>query len=295
MELVRRVTLMREISREARAKGRKISFVPTMGALHDGHLSLVRRGAELGDIVVVSIFVNPKQFGPAEDYDRYPRDLARDTDLCIQETVDYLFAPEVRDVYPPGFRTHVEVEGLSAVMEGDSRPGHFRGVATVVLKLLNIVRPHFAIFGQKDGQQGIILRRMVRDLNVDVELIIAPTARDDDGLALSSRNAYLAPDERAVAPELYRALEQGRSAVVEKGVRDARQVERAIRERLERQPKIRVDYIAIVDTEALAPRDTIEGETMLALAAWVGETRLIDNVIVEPPPREEAAAPEDTA
>jgi pantoate--beta-alanine ligase len=290
VELVRRINLMNEISREARAKGRKICFVPTMGALHDGHLSLVRRARELGDLVVVSVFVNPKQFGPREDLESYPRDLARDTDLCIQEGVDYLFAPSAAEMYPEGFRTYVEVEGLSSVYEGATRVGHFRGVATVVLKLFNIVRPHFAFFGQKDGQQAIVIRRMVRDLNVGVELIIGPTQRAEDGLALSSRNAYLDHEQRKAASALYRALEKGRALVEESGVRDAREVERAVRRVLEDVEGARIDYVAVADTENLVPVERVENETMIALAVWLGETRLIDNVIVKPPAHVPAAA-----
>lgn len=282
MELVRRIHLMREISRQARARGKRIAFVPTMGALHDGHLSLVRRAREMGDIVVLSVFVNPRQFGPGEDFARYPRDLARDADLCMQEGVNYLFAPETDEMYPPTFRTLVEVEGLSEVLEGASRPGHFRGVATVVLKLFNIVRPHFAFFGQKDAQQALLLRRMVRDLNLDVELVVAPTVRHDDGLAMSSRNAYLAPNEREAATVVYRSLEVARALVEDEGVRDTAEVESALRKVLQAQPLTRVDSIAVVGAEDLQRHDTIEGETLVALAVYIGATRLIDNIIVRP-------------
>ncbi|RMF74246.1 MAG: pantoate--beta-alanine ligase [Acidobacteria bacterium] len=282
MELIRRLHLMREISQEARGRGRKIGLVPTMGALHDGHLSLVRRARELCDLVVVSVFVNPAQFGPNEDFDRYPRDLTRDADLCVQEGVDYLFAPSGEEMYPPGYRTWVEVEGLSDVFEGASRPGHFRGVATVVLKLFNIVRPHFSFFGQKDGQQVVIVQRMIRDLNLDVELVVCPTQRDADGLALSSRNAYLDPDERAAATCLYRALERARELIEDQGVRDARQVEAAMRQVIESEPLARLDYLAITDTETLERVDEIDRRVLVALAVWIGETRLIDNMILEP-------------
>ncbi len=282
MELVRRVPMMREISREARGKGKKIGFVPTMGALHDGHLSLVRRARELADIVVVSIFVNPKQFGPDEDYDKYPRDIARDADLCLQEGVNYVFAPETPDMYPKAYRSYVEVEGLSTVLEGASRPGHFRGVATVVLKLLNIVRPHFAFFGQKDAQQALLLRRMVRDLNVDVELVVAPTIRHDDGLAMSSRNAYLSPEERTAALVLSRSLERARSLVEDAGVRDTREIEGAVRRILESEARASTDYVAIGSAEDLERHDVIDTETLVAIAVRIGETRLIDNVIVRP-------------
>ncbi|UCF68733.1 MAG: pantoate--beta-alanine ligase [Acidobacteriota bacterium] len=282
MELIRRVHLMREISQEARGKGRKIALAPTMGALHDGHLSLVRRARELGDIVVVSIFVNPTQFGPEEDYARYPRDLGRDADLCIQEGVDYVFAPEPQDMYPDGFGTYVDVLELSAVLEGATRPGHFRGVCTVVLKLFNIVRPHFAVFGQKDAQQAVILKRMARDLNLDVELIVGVTVRNEDGLALSSRNAFLSPEERRAATKLFRALEEGRRLIESAGETRGPVVEATVRKALAGSKSLRVDYVAVVDSDKLAPVEQISGSTLIALAAWVGETRLIDNVTATP-------------
>ncbi|MEN6526137.1 MAG: pantoate--beta-alanine ligase [Candidatus Polarisedimenticolia bacterium] len=282
MELVRRVHMMREISREARGKGKKIAFVPTMGALHEGHLSLVRRARELGDIVVLSVFVNPKQFGPNEDYAKYPRDLARDADLCLREGVDYVFAPEPEDMYPPSYRTYVEVEGLSTTLEGAARPGHFRGVATVVLKLFNIVRPHFAFFGQKDAQQALLLRRMAKDLCLDVELVVCPIVRHDDGLAMSSRNSYLSPEERVAALALHRALEKARELVEERGERRAAEIESVVRRTIESEPPARLDYVAVVSTDDLERKDVVDGETLVALAAFVGPTRLIDNVIVKP-------------
>lgn len=282
MDLVRRATIMRELSREARSKGRKLSFVPTMGALHDGHLSLVRRAKELGDLTVVSVFVNPRQFGPSEDYASYPRELTRDADLCIQEGVDLLFAPEAGEMYPEGFRTHVEVEGLSDVLEGASRPGHFRGVCTVVLKLLNLVRPHFAFFGQKDAQQALVVRRMVRDLNLDTELVICPTVRQDDGLALSSRNAYLSVEERQAAAVLHRALDAGRRAIEEEGERDPHAIERCLRDVLAGEPRARVDYAVVVDGETLQPLQQLDRPVALMLAVWIGSTRLIDNQFARP-------------
>ncbi len=282
MELVRRLHMMREISREARARGRKVALVPTMGALHDGHLALVRRAREIADIVVVSVFVNPTQFGPSEDLARYPRDLARDSDLCIQEGVDYLFAPAAEEMYPKGYRSYVDVEGLSEVYEGATRPGHFRGVATVVLKLFNVARPHFALFGQKDGQQVVVVRRMLQDLNLDVELVVCPTERAEDGLALSSRNVFLSASEREAAPSLYRALERARDLVEAQGVRDGRQVERAMRQILEATALVKIDYVALVDLDRLEPQDDIKGPVMAAVAAWLGNTRLIDNLVLTP-------------
>jgi len=283
VDLVRRVQAMQEMARQARGTGKKIAFVPTMGALHDGHLSLVRRARELGDVVVVSIFVNPNQYGPAEDFSRYPRDLARDADLCIQEGVDHLFAPEPEEMYPPGHRTFVDVEGLTAVLEGASRPGHFRGVLTVVMKLLHIVKPHFAFFGQKDAQQALVVRRMVKDLNLDTEIVVAPTVRHEDGLALSSRNVYLGPAERAAATVLSKALARARQMVEREDVRSTRAIEAALHEVLAGEPRARVDYVAVVDADTLERREEITGETLIPLAVYVGSTRLIDNAIVRPP------------
>jgi pantoate--beta-alanine ligase len=242
MDIVRRVYAIREITREARARGRKIGFVPTMGYLHDGHLSLVRRARELSDIVIVSIFVNPTQFSPDEDFDRYPRDLTRDTDLCIAEGVDYIFAPEGEEIYPDGACTFVEVEGLSGVLEGESRPTHFRGVTTVVMKLLEIVNPNVAAFGQKDAQQSIIIQRMVRDLMMDVEVHIVPTVRDEDGVALSSRNAYLSPEQRRAARAIPQALRAAEKAV-EDGERNADDLVSAVQEILAAESLLKVDYV----------------------------------------------------
>ncbi|MDQ7006388.1 MAG: pantoate--beta-alanine ligase [Acidobacteriota bacterium] len=280
MELVRRVHLMREISREIRSRGRKISLVPTMGALHEGHLALIRKARQLGDVVVVSIFVNPKQFGPAEDYDTYPRDLVRDADLCIEEGVDFLFCPEGRDMYPSGFRTAVEVEGLSAVFEGASRPGFFRGVCTVVLKLFQIVAPHFSVFGQKDAQQALIVRRMVADLNLDMELVVEPTVREADGLARSSRNAYLDPEQRRAAGVLYRALEAAKAMIEAEESVAGERVEAEMRRILEAEPLARVDYVAAVEPSSLDRLETVEDEVLLLVAAWIGQTRLIDNLLL---------------
>jgi len=276
MEIVRRVHAMREVSRQARAKGQKIGFVPTMGCLHDGHLSLVRRVKEVCDVVVVSIFVNPTQFGPKEDFERYPRDLPRDTDLCIAEGVDYVFAPEAEDIYPRGACTFVETEGLCTVLEGESRPGHFRGVATVVLKLLTVVRPHIAAFGQKDAQQAVVIQRMTKDLLLDVEVLVLPTVRDEDGVALSSRNAYLSDEQRLAARAIPRALQAAEERVAA-GEWSAEGILGAAREVLEAEPRVLIDYIALVDTILLTPLDEVDGDALLLLAARIGETRLIDN------------------
>jgi pantoate--beta-alanine ligase len=281
MELLRRARAVREAVGRARRSGLRVGLVPTMGALHEGHLSLVRHARETTDWVVVSVFVNPTQFGPQEDFDLYPRDLARDADQCAAAGVDVLFAPEVEEIYPPGGSTFVEVAGLSACLEGASRPGHFRGVTTVVLKLLEIVRPHAAVFGQKDAQQVLIVRRMARDLWVDTEILVAPTVRGDDGVALSSRNAYLGRDERVAAAAVPRAL---RAAEDEAGRPEAtpESVVAAARAVLEAEPLLRVDYCELVETGDLRPAAALEGELLLAVAVYAGRTRLIDNVVLEP-------------
>jgi len=277
MEIVRRVQSMTQISRKARRRGLRVGFVPTMGYLHEGHLSLVRRIKDLSDLVVVSIFVNPTQFGPDEDFDRYPRDLMRDADLCIAEGVEYLFTPAAPDIYPESPGTWVEVADLSYRLEGASRPGHFRGVATVVLKLLNVVQPHIVAFGQKDAQQLAVIKRMARDLLVDVEVLEVPTHREEDGLAMSSRNAMLSPEQRAVAPALRRALEAAQQAVDE-GRRQAEEVLGVAREVLEAENLLSIDYVALVDPESFENVGTIEKQALLLLAAFAGEVRLIDNM-----------------
>lgn len=279
MDIVRRVRAMKEVSRQARSAGRRVGFVPTMGYLHEGHLALIRRARELADLVVVSNFVNPAQFGANEDLDRYPRDLARDADLCIREGVDVMFAPEASEIYPEGACTWVDVEGLSTRLEGASRPGHFRGVSTVVLKLLEIVKPDVAAFGQKDAQQAILIQTMVRDLMLDVEVVVLPTVRDDDGVALSSRNVHLSPEERKAARAIPRALRAAEESI-QTGERDAEGVENATRSVLDAETLLRVDYVAVVDTTRLQPLSRIEGEVLVAVAVFAGRTRLIDNTIV---------------
>jgi pantoate--beta-alanine ligase len=233
----------------------------------------------LTDLVVVSNFVNPAQFGANEDLERYPRDLARDADLCIREGVDVMFAPEASEIYPEGACTWVDVEGLSTRLEGASRPGHFRGVATVVLKLFEIVKPDVAAFGQKDAQQAILIQTMVRDLMLDVEIAVLPTVRDEDGVALSSRNVNLSPEERRAARAVPRALRAAEDSI-RGGERDAEAVESAAREVLEAESLLRVDYVAVVDTTRLKPLSRIEGEALVAVAVFAGRTRLIDNTIV---------------
>lgn len=285
MEIVRLVHTMKEISRRALRAGSKIGLVPTMGFLHEGHLSLIRRVKEVSDVVVVSAFVNPTQFGAGEDFERYPRNLPRDADLCIAEGVDYLFTPDEDEIYPEGHSTFVEVEGMSSVLEGSSRPGHFRGVATVVLKLFEIVRPTVAAFGQKDAQQAIVLRRMVRDLMLDVELLVLPIVRDEDRVALSSRNRYLSAPEREAARAIPRALEAAQHVVTE-GQDKPEEVVAAAREVLEAEPRIEIDYVELVDADTLDRAKSLQGEKLLVLAARVGATRLLDNAVLRAPSRE---------
>ena len=273
---------MKELCRQAAANGRRIGFVPTMGALHAGHLSLIRRVKELSDLVVVSIFVNPTQFAAHEDLARYPRDLARDVDVCAVEEVDYVFAPAESEMYPTGSTTFVEVHELSDVLEGASRPGHFRGVTTVVLKLLEIIRPSVVAFGRKDYQQAAVIQRMVRDLMLDAEILELPTVRDHDELALSSRNRYLNPDQRQAALAIPRSLHSAGKAV-EQGARKSGDVVGAARAVLEAESGLEIEYVALFDRATFTPLDYVEGEAVLLVAANVGGTRLIDNAILRLP------------
>ncbi len=279
---------MQSLSQRIREKGKTISFVPTMGYFHQGHLSLIRQARKDGDVLIISIFVNPTQFGVGEDYKRYPRDLERDKKLAEQEKVDILFVPSSKEMYPEGYHTFVEVEKLGQPLCGRSRPGHFRGVATVVAKLLNIVSPHIAYFGGKDAQQALLIKRMVNDLNMNLEIKVLPIIREKDGLALSSRNAYLNPDERQVAPVLYKSL-QAAQRMLNSGERDSQKVIQRAEEMIKREKLARIDYISIVDGETLEDRERIGGKTLLALAVWIGRTRLIDNLLFEVKDREQRA------
>jgi pantoate--beta-alanine ligase len=269
---------MRRLARELGRQGR-IGLVPTMGSLHEGHLALVRFARRHCDSVVVSVFVNPLQFGPTEDFGRYPRDFRRDRALLAAAGVDVVFHPDVKAMYPAGFATSVEVERLSRGLCGRSRPGHFRGVVTVVSKLFNIVRPDVAVFGQKDAQQAFIIRRMARDLGYDLRVFVVPTVREPDGLALSSRNVYLTPAQRSDAPVLHRSLALARR-MVRNGERSAARIRAAMRGMIVRESGGRVDYVEIVDTSDLAPVRIVRGEALIALAVFFGRTRLIDNLIV---------------
>ncbi len=279
MEIVRRARAMKEACAAARAQGKVVGFVPSMGALHEGHVALVRRIRAQADLRVVSIFVNPMQFGPNEDFARYPRDLTRDADLLAREGVELVFAPEAEEIFQPGAATIVEVTGLSDKLEGKSRPGHFRGVATVVTKLFGIVAPDVAAFGQKDAQQAIVIKRLVRDLMMDVEILVVPTKRDEDGVAMSSRNAFLSSDERRAARAVPRALEAA-SAAVEAGERDPARIVSAARARIGDEPLLRIDYVELVDTDRLDKVTRVHGEMLLAVAVFAGRTRLIDNVVL---------------
>ncbi len=281
MELVRDPKEMQGIGLALRRQGLVLGFVPTMGYLHEGHLSLVRAARRECDRVAVSIFVNPLQFGPKEDYDIYPRDLERDLSLLEKEGVAYAFVPSEEAMYPPGFSTYVEVQGtLTEKMCARSRPGHFRGVATVVLKLFQIVQPERAYFGEKDFQQALVIKKMVADLNLPVEIVTCPTVREADGLALSSRNTYLSPEEREAARALPRALQEG-AARVRAGERDPEKVREAIRAVLASSPLVREDYVEVCRAEDLVDLPRLTGRVLLAAAVWVGRTRLIDNLCVE--------------
>jgi pantoate--beta-alanine ligase len=280
MEIIRTISWMKQISREARAKNRVIGLVPTMGALHPGHFSLIRAAQTDCSPVVVSIFVNPKQFGPSEDFQKYPRSFEADRAALENLGVDYLFAPTPEEMYPSDFRTVVAVSGLSDKLEGRSRPGHFQGVTTVVLKLLEIVQPGFAYFGRKDAQQARIIRQMALDLNLDAQIVVRPILREPDGLALSSRNVYLQGDDRRAATALHRSLEAVQQEIAA-GQRDVLRLLVVLRRVLDAEPGIALDYAEIVDAETLEPVVNLRGSCLILLAARLGKTRLIDNALVE--------------
>jgi len=278
MEVTKRTAEMQEISLRLKRKGGIIGLVPTMGYLHDGHLSLIKKARRENDIVIMSNFVNPLQFGPKEDFATYPRDLDRDNKSAESVGVDYVFAPANEEMYPQGYDTYVEVKGpITEKMCGKSRPGHFKGVTTVVLKLFLITQPDRAYFGQKDAQQAIVIRKMVTDLNVPVKIITCPIVREEDGLALSSRNTYLSSEERLQALALPRALSAGRDMIM-KGETDPLKVKQHITSMLESSPGIRVDYVEVVDGDDLSDLSVIKGKVLLAAAVYVGKTRLIDNI-----------------
>ena len=280
MDTIHTVGWMKQVSREARRNDRLLGLVPTMGALHEGHLSLVREAKKQCAPVVVSIFVNPAQFGPTEDFKKYPRSLETDRAALERFGVDYVFAPPPEEIYPAGFRTAVEVEGLSSRLEGRSRPGHFRGVSTVVLKLFEIVQPSFAFFGRKDAQQVRIIRQMAGDLNLDVQVVACPIVREADGLALSSRNVYLQAEERRASTALYRSLDAVRREIAA-GERDVARLLAALRRVIEIEPKVALDYAEIVDADTFEAARSVRKSCYALLAARVGSTRLIDNALIE--------------
>jgi len=281
MELIHTVAWMKQVAADARRSDRLLGLVPTMGALHEGHLSLVREAQRQCSPVVVSIFVNPKQFGPSEDFQKYPRTLEADAATLDNLGVDYVFAPPPEEIYPPGFRTAVTVEGLSDRLEGRSRPGHFRGVTTVVLKLFEIVQPRFAFFGRKDAQQARIIRQMTGDLDLGTEIVVCPIVREPDGLALSSRNAYLSASDRRAATLLYRSLAGVRREIAA-GERDVVHLLASVRKMIEAEPGVSLDYAEVVDADSLDPVIALRKTCCVLLAARVGSTRLIDNALIEP-------------
>ncbi len=279
MRVAKKIDEVRSFVRAARMRGAQVGFVPTMGALHQGHLALIRACVAQNDVSVVSIFVNPTQFGPREDFNSYPRPFEQDVALCEKEGVDLVFAPSAGEMYSPDHATYVEVEGLTAGLCGQFRPGHFRGVTTVVSKLFNIVEPDTAYFGEKDYQQLIVIKRMVADLNFPVRIVPIPTVREADGLAVSSRNLYLSARERRAAPALYRALCEGAKAAAQGA--SGFEVEKITRQALEKEPLFKLQYVQAVHPETLQPREDQGVPMVIAAAAYLGSTRLIDNIKVE--------------
>ncbi|ABN52135.1 MAG TPA: pantoate--beta-alanine ligase [Hungateiclostridium thermocellum] len=280
MRVIETISDLKAIIRTQKNLGRVIGLVPTMGYLHEGHLSLVNMSRQNNDYTVMSIFVNPTQFGPNEDFDRYPRDLERDLKLAEAAGVDVVFAPSVKEMYPDGYKTYVNVEGITEVLCGKSRPGHFRGVTTIVTKLFNIVEPHRAYFGQKDAQQVAVIKKMVKDLNMNVEIITCPIVREEDGLAMSSRNVYLSPEERKSAVILSKSLMEAEE-LIKKGETDAKKIRKYIIDRIQTEKNAVIDYVEVVNADTLENVDEIKGRVLVALAVKFGSTRLIDNVIVE--------------
>ncbi|MDO8525702.1 MAG: pantoate--beta-alanine ligase [Candidatus Omnitrophota bacterium] len=280
MKVVDTIPRMSALVKIFKKEGRSIGLIPTMGCLHEGHLSLVRAARKHTDVVIVSIFVNPIQFGPKEDFEKYPRDLKRDEELAASAGGDIIFNPSVREMYPPRYSTYVDVEGLTDTLCGARRPGHFKGVTTVVAKLFEIARPDIAYFGQKDAQQAIAIKKMADDLNMGIEIKIMPIIRDSDGLAMSSRNAYLSPGERSDAGILYRALQKA-GEMVRSGERDAKKIVKMMQVLIRSVPGTKIDYVSVVDTAELKDVKMITGEVLIAIAVFVGKTRLIDNIIAK--------------
>jgi pantoate--beta-alanine ligase len=279
VKTIENISRMSTFVKMMKKEGKSIGFVPTMGHLHEGHLSLVKTAKKHTDVAVMSIFVNPMQFGPKEDYERYPRDLKRDEELAREAGVDVVFNPSAKDIYPEDYATYVTVEKLTDTLCGQSRPGHFRGVATIVTKLFNIVKPDVAYFGQKDMQQALMVKKMACDLNMDVDVKIMPIVREKDGLAMSSRNIYLSQEQRKDAAVLHQSLKHA-EAMVKQGERDARKIIRSIEEMIASKPTAKMDYVKIVNTRELKDIKTISQEALIALAAYFGNTRLIDNTVI---------------
>lgn len=280
MLIIKSIKVLKSKIKRLRQEGKLIGFVPTMGCLHEGHLSLMRRAKKDCDVSIISIFVNPAQFGPSEDYKKYPRDLKRDENLARSTGVDMIFYPSVNEMYPKNHLTYVNVEKISEVLCGASRPGHFKGVATVVVKLFNIVQPDIAYFGQKDAQQARVIQQMTRDLNIPVKIKVMPIMREPDGLAMSSRNKYLSLQERESALILSESLKKARR-MISSGIKSSATILSAVKNIIKTKKNIKIDYIACVDLETLKPVKAIKNNTLIALAVWVGKTRLIDNIIVK--------------
>ncbi|AGB40153.1 pantoate--beta-alanine ligase [Halobacteroides halobius DSM 5150] len=280
MEIYTTISEIKEFIKSKKLVGEKIGFVPTMGYLHQGHLSLMKEARQDNDIVIASIFVNPTQFGPDEDYDEYPRDLDRDAELAAEVGVDAVFAPEADEIYDSGAATTIQVEGLTDKLCGACRPGHFTGVCIIVSKLFNIIAPDHAYFGQKDAQQVLVIKRMVKDLNFDLEIVIVPIVREEDGLAISSRNKYLNQEERTAATVLYNSLELARE-LIEQGENKAKVVENKMVEMIKEEPLAKIDYVEVVKQETLESVTKIKDKILIALAVYIGGTRLIDNVMLE--------------
>jgi len=279
VKTIENISRMSTFVKIMKKEGKSIGLVPTMGYLHEGHLSLVKAAKKHTDVVVMSVFINPLQFGPKEDFEKYPRDLKHDEEMAREAGVDVIFYPSLKDIYPEGYATYVTVEKLTGNLCGESRPGHFRGVATIVTKLFNIVRPDVAYFGQKDMQQALIIKKMASDLNMDIEVKIIPIVRDDDGLAMSSRNIYLSDAERKDAVVLHQSLKNA-EMLIKNGERDARKVIKAVEDMIKAKQSARVEYVKLVDTRELKDIKTITGEIALAVAVFFSSTRLIDNITI---------------
>ena len=283
MKIINHIDKMKTYARIMKKENKLVGLVPTMGYLHEGHLSIIKAARNQSDIVIVSIFVNPVQFGPDEDFEKYPRDIKRDEELAKECGVDIIFYPKKEDMYPEGFSTYVDVEKLTKVLCGKSRPGHFRGVTTVVMKLFEIIKPDIAYFGQKDAQQAYVIKKMIEDLNMDIITKIMPIIREEDGLAMSSRNIYLTKSERKDASLIYKSLKLA-EGLIGSGEINPKKIIKKMRDLLSEKPSLKIDYILIVDTKSLKEVTTVEGEVLIAIAVFIGKTRLIDNIILSPSP-----------